>query len=46
MVCVCVYGVCGECVVCGVCVPHHPLVMLPYTEGVSEDVEWVCRKVG
>ena len=23
-----------------------PLVMLPYTEGVSEDVRWVCRKFG
>ena len=23
-----------------------PLVMLPYTEGVSEDVTWVCRKFG
>ena len=23
-----------------------PLVMLPYTEGVSEDIRWVCRKFG
>ena len=23
-----------------------PLVMLPYIEGVSEDVKWVCRKFG
>ncbi len=23
-----------------------PLVMLPHTEGVSEDIRWVCRKFG
>ena len=25
---------------------RHPLMMLPYTEGVSEDIRWVCRKFG